>query len=53
MTATPPIVDRETWNAQVAELRVREKAHTRESDTIAAARRRLLMVEVDPTTPLV
>lgn len=53
MTATPPIVDRETWNAQLAELLVREKAHTREGDAIAAARRRLPMVEVDPSTPVV
>ena len=53
MTATPPIVDRETWNAQLAELLVREKAHTREGDAIAAARRRLPMVEVDPLTPVV
>ena len=29
------------------------KAHTREGDAIAAAGRRLPMVEVDPTTPLV
>ena len=36
--------------AQVAALRVREKAHTREGDAIAAARRRLPMVEVDPAT---
>jgi predicted dithiol-disulfide oxidoreductase (DUF899 family) len=48
--ATPPIVDRETWNAQIAALRVREKAHTREGDAITAARRRLPMVEVDPST---
>jgi len=53
MAASPPLVDRETWNAHLAELRVREKAHTREGDAIAAARRRLPMVEVDPTTPLV
>ncbi len=50
MKATPPLVDRETWNAELARLRVREKAHTREGDAIAAARRRLPMVEVDPTT---
>jgi Bacterial protein of unknown function (DUF899) len=31
----------------LAALRVREKAHTREGDAIAAARRRLPMVEVD------
>jgi predicted dithiol-disulfide oxidoreductase (DUF899 family) len=33
-------------------LRVREKAHTREGDAIAAARRRLPMVEMDPSIPL-
>src|SRR5262249_14352735 len=32
---------------------VREKAHTREGDAIAAARRRLPMVEMDGTTPLI
>ena len=53
MTATPPIVDRETWQDQLDALRVREKAHTREGDAIAAARRRLPMVEVDPQTPLI
>jgi hypothetical protein len=53
MTGTPLTVDRETYQKQVDELRVREKAHTREGDAIAAARRRLPMVEVDPTTPVV
>jgi predicted dithiol-disulfide oxidoreductase (DUF899 family) len=43
----PTAVDRETWQAQIDELRGREKAHTREGDAIAAARRRLPMVEVD------
>lgn len=52
-TAMPQIVERGTWQAQVAELRKREKAHTREGDAIAAARRRLPMVEVDPATPLI
>ncbi len=47
MTATPPIVDRESFSKQLEELRIREKAHTREGDAIAAARRRLPMVEVD------
>src|SRR6266540_6637858 len=51
--AMPPIVDRGTWQEQVAELRKREKAHTREGDAIAAARRRLPMVEVDPSAPLI
>jgi predicted dithiol-disulfide oxidoreductase (DUF899 family) len=53
MAATPTIVDRKTWQDQIAALRAREKAHTREGDAIAAARRRLPMVEVDPATPLV
>ncbi|MGH3305344.1 MAG: DUF899 family protein [Streptosporangiaceae bacterium] len=49
----PPVVDRVTWDAQLNELRVREKARTREGDAIAAARRRLPMVEVDPSIPLI
>src|SRR6478736_3719099 len=44
--AVPPIVDGPTWEAALAELRVREKAATRELDAIAAARRRLPMVEL-------
>jgi predicted dithiol-disulfide oxidoreductase (DUF899 family) len=51
--AMPPIVDRSTWQGQVDELLKREKAHTREGDAIAAARRRLPMVEVDASTPIV
>ncbi len=53
MTSTPPIVDRETWRQQIEALRIREKAHTREGDAIAAARRRLPMVEVDAATPVI
>ena len=49
----PKIVDRNTFQAQLDALRVREKAHTREGDAIAAARRELPMVEVDAATPLV
>src|SRR5450755_1964208 len=49
----PKIVDRSNFQAAVDALRVREKAHTREGDAIAAARRRLPMVEVDPTTTLI
>ena len=49
----PKIVDRSTFQAELDALRVQEKAHTREGDTIAAARRRLPMVEVDSATPLV
>ena len=43
----PPAVDRATFQAELNTLRVREKAHTREGDAIASARRRLPMVEMD------
>ncbi|MCF6108453.1 DUF899 domain-containing protein [Mesorhizobium muleiense] len=49
----PKVVDRSAFQAELDALRVREKAHTREGDAIAAARRRLPMVEVDGSTPLV
>jgi predicted dithiol-disulfide oxidoreductase (DUF899 family) len=49
----PTVVDRATWQAELDKLLVREKAHTREGDAIAGARRRLPMVEVDPTIVLV
>lgn len=51
--ALPAVVDRAAWQAQLDQLLVREKAHTRAGDAIAAARRRLPMVEVDPTIRLV
>ena len=51
-SALPAVVDRATWQAELDTLRVREKAHTREGDAIAAARRRLPMVEVDPSIQL-
>ena len=56
MTSTPgrpPVVDLATWRAARAELLIREKAHTREGDAIAAARRRLPMVEFDPAVSVV
>ena len=37
----PAVVDRATWQARLDDLLVREKAHTREGDAIAAARRPL------------
>jgi predicted dithiol-disulfide oxidoreductase (DUF899 family) len=49
----PKIVDRRTFQAEIDALRLREKAHMREGDAIAASRRRLPMVEVDGATPLV
>jgi hypothetical protein len=49
----PRVVDRSAFQTELDALRVREKAHTREGDAIAAARRRLPMVEVDGATPLI
>jgi predicted dithiol-disulfide oxidoreductase (DUF899 family) len=51
--AVPAVVDREKFQAEIDELRVQEKAYTRAGDGIAAARRRLPMVEVDATTTLI
>jgi predicted dithiol-disulfide oxidoreductase (DUF899 family) len=48
----PKIVDRSVFQRELDALRLREKAHTREGDAIAAARRRLPMVAVDGATPL-
>jgi predicted dithiol-disulfide oxidoreductase (DUF899 family) len=50
--ALPPPAGRDAFEAQLDALRAREKAHTREGDAIAAARRRLPMVEVDASLPL-
>ena len=41
--ARPSPAARATFQAELDALRVREKAHTREGDAIAAARRRLPM----------
>jgi predicted dithiol-disulfide oxidoreductase (DUF899 family) len=49
LPGAPPVVDLAAWHAARDELLVREKAHTREGDAIAAARRRLPMVELDGT----
>ena len=49
----PKIVDRSAFQSELDALRIREKAHTREGDAIAAARRRLPMVEVDPAIALI
>ena len=48
--AMPPVVDRATWRAARDEILTREKAHTREGDAIAAARRRLPMTLMPPVT---
>jgi predicted dithiol-disulfide oxidoreductase (DUF899 family) len=52
-TGRPAVVDRAAFEAELDQLRAREKAHTREGDAIAAARRRLPMVEVAANTGLV
>jgi predicted dithiol-disulfide oxidoreductase (DUF899 family) len=51
--AQPEIVTRAQFQQTRDELLIREKAHTRESDSIAAARRRLPMVEIDPNLELI
>ncbi|MEO7003607.1 MAG: DUF899 family protein [Ktedonobacterales bacterium] len=53
VAALPTVVDRATWQVELDKLLVREKAHTRAGDAIAAARRRLPMVEVDPSITLI
>jgi predicted dithiol-disulfide oxidoreductase (DUF899 family) len=46
----PPVVDHETWRRKLDELRIREKAATKELDAIAAQRRRLPMVQLPDYT---
>jgi predicted dithiol-disulfide oxidoreductase (DUF899 family) len=48
----PAVTDRAAWQSRLDELLVREKAHTHEGDAIAAARRRLPMVEVSAAITL-
>ena len=48
----PGVDDRATFQAELDALRLREKAHTREADAIATARRCLPAVEVDATLEL-
>src|SRR5919106_938538 len=45
---TSKIVPRDEWERARAELLVREKAHTRAGDELAAARRRLPMTRMEP-----
>jgi predicted dithiol-disulfide oxidoreductase (DUF899 family) len=51
--ALPDVVDRTAFQAELDVIRVREKAHNHEGDALAAAHRRLPMVEVDATTGLI
>lgn len=48
----PPVASREEWTKQRKDLLAREKAHTREYDSINAQRRRLPMVPVEKTYTL-
>lgn len=50
--AAPRILDRTAFPSEIDALRVREKAHTRQADAVAAARRRLPMVEVNAAITL-
>jgi len=52
-SSMPRTVDRAAFQVELDALRVREKAHTRDGDAIAAARRRLPMVQVAADLPLV
>ncbi len=52
-TPAPTATDHDDFERQLLELRKREKAHTREGDAIAAARRRLPMTEVPPDTTVI
>lgn len=49
---SPNVVDRDEWEAARAELLVREKAHTKAGDELAAARRCLPMTRMPPVTVL-
>jgi predicted dithiol-disulfide oxidoreductase (DUF899 family) len=51
--ALPVTTTRADFEREIEALRTREKAHTCESDAIAAARRRLPAVEVDATLELI
>lgn len=51
--AVPKIVNRAAFQVELDAVRAREKAHMKQGDAIAAARRRLPMVEVDGATPLI
>src|SRR6478752_10603367 len=48
--AAPPVVDRATFDAALADQVAREKEVTRHGDRVSAARRRLPMVEVENYT---
>ena len=44
---TPPVVSAETWEAARERMLVKEKAHMRAGDALAAERRRMPWMAVD------
>ena len=53
VSALPPVTSRDEYEAARARLLVKEKAHTRAGDAIAAERRRLPMIEIPATVTVV
>jgi len=47
MSAHPPIVSRQEWEAAIAAFRVKEKAEMKARDALAAERRRLPMMRIE------
>jgi predicted dithiol-disulfide oxidoreductase (DUF899 family) len=53
ISALPPVTSRDEYEAARAKLLVKEKAHSREGDAIAAERRRLPMIEIPESVTVV
>ena len=53
VSAMPPVTGRDEYEAARARLLVKEKAHTRAGDAIAAERRRLPMIEIPASATVV
>jgi predicted dithiol-disulfide oxidoreductase (DUF899 family) len=53
VSALPPVTSRDEYEAARAKLLVKEKAHTRAGDAIAAERRRLPMIEIPESVTVV
>src|SRR5260370_33134247 len=51
--ALPAVVDRATWQTELDKLLVREKAHTREGDAVAAGGRPLPIPGGEPRITLI
>ena len=47
--ATPPVVSKQEWDAAWKEMLIKEKAHTRARDALAAERRRMPWLAVEKT----